>query len=115
MKTYLEEQGLSIDFIPENTERIYVRRNGEYFGQRDAINVTKTLPKKMLHIAERAVQAIPGLSIGGVDMLINLKENTCVINEINSLPQISNHVFPLEGEAIDIPRSEEHTSELQSR
>jgi len=104
MKTYLEEQGLSIDFIPENTERIYVRRNGEYFGQRDAINVTKTLPKKMLHIAERAVQAIPGLSIGGVDMLINLKENTCVINEINSLPQISNHVFPLEGEAIDIPK-----------
>src|SRR5690625_7616612 len=103
MKTYLEEQGLSIDFIPENTERIYVRRNGEEFGQRDAINVTKTLPKKMLHIAERAVQAIPGLSIGGVDMLINRKENTCAINELNSLPQTSNHVFAIDGDAINFP------------
>ncbi len=58
----------------------------------------------MKDIAISAVQAIPGLPHGGVDMLINLENNEGVVNEVNSRAQISNHVFPIEGKAIDIPK-----------
>ena len=104
MREYMKERDFTPDYIPQEGEEVTLRRNGEFFGQRDAINVIDTLPEKMLRIAEEATLAIPGLSIGGVDMLINLDSNECVINEINSLPQISNHIFPMQGEAIDIPR-----------
>ncbi|ALX49946.1 acylphosphatase [Lentibacillus amyloliquefaciens] len=104
MKGFLQEKGLTPSYVPKKDERVFLRRNGEYFGQRDSVNVTDELPQKMKGIAISAVQAIPGLLHGGVDMLINLDTNEGVVNEINSRAQISNHVFPIEGKAIDIPK-----------
>jgi len=104
MKAFLAGKDITPEFVPAEGERIYLRRNGEFFGQRDAINVTDNLSPKIKNIAVEAVNAIPGLSIGGVDMLIDLEKNEGIVNEVNSLPQISNHIFPIEGNAIDIPR-----------
>lgn len=104
MQVFLTENDKSPKYVPSEGERVYLRRNGEFFGQRDAINVMDTLSEKMLGVAEAAANAIPGLSIGGVDMLIDLEKDECIVNEVNSLPQISNHIFPIEGKAIDIPR-----------
>lgn len=104
MKVYLKERGLSSKYIPKKGERIFLRRNGEFFSQRDAVNVTETLSPKMKEIAISAVKAIPGLKHGGVDMLIDLEKNEGIVNEVNSRAQISNHVFPVEGEAVDIPK-----------
>lgn len=104
MRAFLAENSKTPDYIPVKGERVFLRRNGEFFGQRDSINVTETFSKNILRIAESAVNSIPGLNIGGVDMLIDLESEECVVNEVNSLPQISNHTFPMEGKAIDIPR-----------
>src|SRR5699024_5800148 len=104
MKAFLAGKDITPEFVPAEGERIYLRRNGEFFGQRDAINVTDNLSPKIKNIAVEAVNAITGLSIGGVDMLIDLEKNEGIVNEVNSLPQISNHIFPIEGNAIDIPR-----------
>src|SRR5699024_616203 len=82
MKAFLEESNKTPKYIPDKWERVYLRRNGEFFGQRDAIDVTETLSEKMLKTAVAAVKAVPGLSIGGVDMLINFEEDTCIVNEI---------------------------------
>lgn len=104
MKVLLAEKGKTPGYVPSKGDRVYLRRNGEFFSQRDAINVMDTLSDRMLGVAEAAANAIPGLSIGGVDMLIDLERDECIVNEVNSLPQISNHIFPIEGKAIDIPR-----------
>lgn len=104
MKTYLQKQGMNVFDIPKKGERVFLRRNGEYFKERDSINVTESLSPKMKNIAIEAVNAIPGLTHGGVDMLINLEKDEGVVNEVNSRAQISNHVFPVEGEAVDIPK-----------
>lgn len=104
MIAFLIEQNKSIDYIPAKGERVFLRRNGEYFGQRDSINITEELLPEIKQIAINAVNAIPGLKYGGVDMLVNLEKNEYVVNEVNSKPQIGNHLFPIEGEAIDIPR-----------
>ncbi|MFB4473796.1 acylphosphatase [Oceanobacillus caeni] len=104
MKEYLKERNLTPEYIPANGERVFLRRNGEFFGQRDSVNATGKLSRKMEELAISAVKAIPGLPHGGVDMLINLEKDEGVVNEVNSRAQISNHVFPVEGEAVDIPK-----------
>src|SRR5699024_7489480 len=104
MKGFLAERGLSEDSVPKVNERVFLRRNGEFFGQRDAVNVTDKLSSKMKELAISAVKAIPGLPHGGVDMLIDLENDEGIVNEVNSRAQISNHVFPVKGEAVDIPK-----------
>lgn len=105
MELYLKEQNKTIEYIPNKGERVYLRRNGEFFGQRDSVNITDILAPEIKQIAIDAVKAIPGLKYGGVDMLVNVDRNEGVVNEVNAKPQISNHLFPMEGEAIDIPRT----------
>ncbi|GAB3789630.1 acylphosphatase [Virgibacillus kimchii] len=104
MEDYLREQNKTPKYIPEKGERVYLRKNGEFFGQRDSVNATDTISPEMKKIAVAAVKAIPGLNFAGVDMLIDLDKNEGVVNEVNSKPQISNHVFPIEGESVDIPK-----------
>jgi|SRR5690625_274224 len=104
MEAYLKEQNKSINYIPDNGERVFLRRNGEFFGQRDSINITDDLAPEIKQIAIDAVKAIPGLKYGGVDMLVDLDRSKGVVNEVNAKPQIGNHLFPMEGEAVDIPR-----------
>jgi cyanophycin synthetase len=104
MKKFLEEQGKSPTYVPEKGERVYLRRNGEAFGERDSIDFTDQLSPKMKEIAISAIKAIPGLRHGGVDMLIDLEKDEGIVNEVNSRAQISNHVYPVEGNAVDIPK-----------
>jgi len=104
MINFLKEGNKSTAYVPKENERVYLRRNGEFFGQRDAVNITDTLSPHLKEAAVQAVKAIPGLRYGGVDMLVNTDTDECIINEVNAKPQIGNHLFPLEGEAIDIPR-----------
>lgn len=104
MVNFLKEQNKDVNYIPKEGERVYLRRNGEYFGQRDSVNMTDKLNSEIKQIAIDAVNAIPGLKYGGVDMLINYEDNEFVVNEVNSKPQIGNHLFPMEGEAVDVPR-----------
>src|SRR5699024_5432411 len=104
MKQLLKKKGLTPKYIPSSGEKVYLRNNGEFFGQRDSVDVTNELSDNIKKIAISAVNAIPDLVYAGVDMLVNLEEDIGVVNEVNSKPQISNHVFPVEGSAVDIPR-----------
>src|SRR5699024_10713414 len=104
MKELLKRQGLTPEDVPYLGEKVYLRNSGEFFGQRDSVDVTHELSDNIKRIAISAVNAIPDLIYAGVDMLVNLEEDTGVVNEVNSKPQISNHVFPVEGSAVDIPK-----------
>src|SRR5699024_10837913 len=52
-------------------------------------------------VAINAVQAIPGLHQGGVDVLIH--DNEARVIEINATADISMHIFPLEGKPRHVP------------
>lgn len=102
---YLEEQNLSLQSVPEKGERIFLRRQGEYLQERDPVDITEEVPEHIKEIAVKAVKSIPGLPHCNVDMLVDEEREEGFVNEINSRPQISNHLFPLEGKARDIPRA----------
>src|SRR5699024_7357690 len=104
LKKYLSERNLDLKSVPQKGERVYLRRQGEYLKERDPIDITDTVPEEIKNIAVKAMKSIPGLTHCDVDMLVNEKTGNAYVNEINSRPQISNHLFPLEGLARDVPK-----------
>src|SRR5699024_9984029 len=104
LKNNLIEQNLSLESVPSKGERIYLRKQGEYLKERDPVDITDIVSDEIKDIAVKAMKSIPGLTHCDVDMLVNEETGHAYVNEINSRPQISNHLFPLEGLARDIPK-----------
>ncbi|QQK74197.1 hypothetical protein HUG15_00235 [Salicibibacter cibarius] len=104
LKRFLEEQHKSLEFIPENGERVFVRRHGTHLGDRLNVDCTQSVDPKFKKYAIKALNAIPGLPTGSIDMVINEEKNEGIVNEINTKGEIMMHVFPFEGRAIDVPK-----------
>lgn len=71
--------------------------------------VLKEVHPTILEASVRAVQALPGLGFGGVDFLVPdirrpLTDQRAAICEINSLPAVDSHEYPLYGEAVSVMR-----------
>lgn len=101
---YLKKRGLDLESVPSENQKVFLRRQGEYLGERDPVDITDIVSDEIKDIAVRAMNSIPGLTHCDVDMLVNEESGNAFVNEINSRPQISNHLFPLEGLARDIPK-----------
>lgn len=101
----LEEQNLSLDYIPKNAERVFLRRHGSHLGHRLNVDCTDEIDPKFKEFAIKAVNSIDGLPYASVDMIINEEENEGVINELNTRGEIMMHLYPMEGIARDIPKA----------
>ncbi len=101
---FLSEQELTLESVPEKDQRIFLRPQGAYLKERDPVDITDSMPNKIKEIAVKAMKSIPGLTHCDVDMIVNEETGEGYVNEINSRPQISNHLFPIEGEARDVPK-----------
>lgn len=96
----LGKTGYSVDSIPADGERLYLRDNSNVSSGGDPVDVTDEIPEAVKLNAVKAVKAIPGLYHGGVDVIIDSSKgagDSGVIIEINSRPMISLHLFPVEG------------------
>lgn len=105
MSSYLELNNYTLNTVPAEDEQVFLRRQGSYLQERDPVDITDTMAKEIKDIAINATKAIPGLHHCDVDMLVNESTGVGVVNEVNSRPQISNHLFPLVGLARDIPKA----------
>lgn len=104
LKAFLKQQGKSLTYVPAEGEKVYLRAQGERLSERDPVDITDEMPDHIKQIAVNAMKSIPGLPHCDVDMLVNEETGEGFVNEINSRPQISNHLFPLSGLARDIPK-----------
>src|SRR5699024_3556717 len=84
---------------------IFVREHGTYLGDRLNVDCTDDIDQKFKDYAVQALNSIPGLPCGSVDMIINEDINEGIVNEINSKGEIMMHVLPFEGKARDIPKA----------
>lgn len=105
MKEFLRTKKLSLDSVPAHGERILLREHGTYLGDRLNVDCTDEIDPKFNEYAIKALNSIPGLPCGSVDMIINEETNEGIVNEINSKGEIMMHVFPFEGKARDIPKA----------
>lgn len=104
MIDWLKKSNKTLSTVPEKGERVFLRRQGAYLKERDPVDITDEMSDHLKAIAVKAMKSIPGLTHCDVDMLVNEKTGEGYVNEINSRPQISNHLFPLEGLARDVPK-----------
>lgn len=98
----LAQQGYKLISRPASGKRIYLRSKCNLAAGGDPIDVTDEIPEYVRNLAVQAVQAVPGLPGGGVDILVNEKEKRACVIEINGAPQLGMHLFPIKGQARDV-------------
>ena len=104
IKTYVDYHGYTLDSVPPEGERLFLRKvsNGSAGG--DLWDATDELTPEVKQIAVDALQAMPGLGHAGVDVIVNPEDDTKgTVIEINTTPEIGAHPFPTKGLARDVP------------
>lgn len=101
VKRHLDALSLTIDSIPKNGEKVYLRKNSNLSTGGDSIDVTDEMPGFYKDVAVKAAQAA-GLKIAGIDIIIKARkaapspENYIVV-ELNAPAMLSMHNFPYIG------------------
>src|SRR5699024_7332667 len=98
----IQEKGYTLETIPKKGEYILLREKTNVSSGGDPIDVTDSISDGIKKLAIQAIQAVPGLTHGGVDIIENTSDNNDVpgfIIEINATAQIGGILFPLEGKA----------------
>lgn len=101
-KTVLQEKGLDFDYVPEDGEQIFLRKNSNISTGGDSIDYTDKVHADYKTIAVKASQAV-GAQICGVDMILSDFENPPThdnhgIIELNWNPVLYFHDYPYVGE-----------------
>lgn len=103
---FIKKSGYTLDSVLERGEQLYLTSKSNISIGGDPIGVTDELPQEIKDIAVRAIQSIPGLTHGSVDLITdaydNIGENTKII-ELNPTSQIGGLLFPISGKSSDVP------------
>jgi len=102
-KELLRRLNYTMQSVPKEGEVIFLKSKSNVSSGGEAIDVTDETTEEMKQIAINAIKSIPTLIQGGVDMMIDKKNNKGVVLEINSRAHIRTHLFPSFGRARDIP------------
>ena len=107
--SYLKMQKISLNYIPKKNKVIFLRNNANISTGGDSIDCTDKAHESVKKIAVRAINAIPGLCYGGVDIMtkdITKKQNKSdyVILEVNANPGFDMHHFPYQGKPRNIAK-----------
>jgi len=104
IEAMLLRQNYTFKSVPEKGKRVFLREKSNLSTGGDAIDVTDQLTEGIKKIAIDAGKAIPGLSHYGVDMIVDLDNDTGHILEVNARPGLGGHLFPMEGKPRDFAK-----------
>lgn len=101
VEQYLKKQNLTLDYIPDDGEIVYVRENDNLSTGGIAIDVTDELHEKNRDMLVQAAKII-GLDVAGVDVTTTdiskpITEIGGAVIEINAAPGIRMHHYPYKG------------------
>ncbi len=102
VREIIEDQGYTMESVPEEGERLFLRTKSNISAGGDPVEITEELSEEIISTAEKATQAIPGLNIAGLDMIIDPDTGVPTVIEVNTKPMIGLHVFPVEGAPKDV-------------
>ena len=106
MIDFIQSQGYTLESVLEQREQLYLSNKSNISIGGDPINVTNELPDEIMNIAVRALQSVPGLTHGAVDLIIDSRKQlaeAAIIIELNPTAQIGGLLFPIEGRSSDVP------------
>ncbi|NYJ76994.1 ATP-grasp domain-containing protein [Nesterenkonia xinjiangensis] len=103
----LARQGTALDAVPGPGARVEFSYGSNTHQGGEHAQVLLDMHPSLLEAARRAVALIPGLDSAGVDFIIEditrpLQEQRAAICEINSVPAIDSHEYPVYGPALPV-------------
>lgn len=98
----LSRQGLDLDSIPVTGQKVLIRNVGGLSGGGDPIDRFEQVAGEVKTLAHQAIQAIPSLSWGGVDIAIERHTGVPFVLEINTMAGYGAATFPVKGRARDV-------------
>ncbi len=105
IKHNLELKGYSFDTVLEQGEKVFLKTKANVSEGGDPVDVTDELTSEMKKVAVNAIQAIPNLPLGAVEMIVDKKTKQAFVLEIKTQPTITGHLFPTEGKARDVAKA----------
>ncbi|NMA51283.1 MAG: ATP-grasp domain-containing protein [Mollicutes bacterium] len=109
MYKYLETNGISMNYIPFNGEKVYLRPNSNVAMGGVCEDYTDKTHSSVIDIGMRVLNSFPGLPYVGIDFMTNnidekQDENSYRIIEINTVPGIHMHFRPAIGKSQNIAK-----------
>lgn len=98
----LEKRGYTLASVPPPGERVTVRDIGGLSSGGEAYECLEDVSTELQETARRAVAAVPGLTWGGCDILVEQGTGRSFVVEVNSTPGITGSMFPTSGQSKDI-------------
>lgn len=100
----LLKQGLELGSVPDQNARVWLRSNSNVHSGGDGVDATDELLADEIEMAEKTAQAIPGLRISGLDLLLprDAQGSKPHVLEINGAPMITGHHYPWFGQSRDV-------------
>ncbi|SLM95140.1 hypothetical protein [Brevibacterium yomogidense] len=103
----LGQSGLTPLSVPAEGQRCDLDRTGNVRTGAEPVDVTESIAPSYLRIAERAVAAVPGLRVAGVDLMgtdlaTPAADDGHVVIELNPNPGLGIHAGAQGGESLDV-------------
>ncbi|MGO3366255.1 ATP-binding protein [Agrococcus casei] len=98
---FIRKQGYDNESIPGDGKIVFLNPLGLPVAGALLVDVTDTVSPEIKSMAVRATAAIPGLEIGGIDILVEDLEDpaTAVILEVNTAPSLNLHRYTTHGQS----------------
>lgn len=103
---FIAAKNYTLETVLPKGELLYLRQKSNVSIGGDPVDATDDVSDEIKEIAINALKAVPGLTHGGVDIIINdgnVSKEPAVVIELNPTAQIGGILFPLEGKARNIP------------
>lgn len=101
---FVEHHGYRLDSVPPEGEFLFLRGKANASAGGDTIDVTDKLPDPAKQAAIESIEAVPELAYCGVDVLYDESSGDFSVIELNARAQIGLHLYPVSGQARDIPK-----------
>ncbi|SDB81238.1 D-alanine-D-alanine ligase [Pelagirhabdus alkalitolerans] len=104
VKSVLYSQNLDLKSVPELNQAVALKLTSNLSTGGDSVDLTDDIPDQLKEIAINATNAIPGLPLSGIDVMVNKSKNEYKVIEVNTKPGLGGHLFPFYGQSRDIPK-----------
>lgn len=108
MIDYIGRLNYHLESVPPEGETIYLSDISNISIGGDPIDVFDELTEELKETAVQALQAIPGLIQGAVDLMVHTDEDgkeSAYVIELNPTSQLGGILFPIEGKSRDVPKA----------
>ena len=103
---YIGRSNYKLESVPGNGDIIYLSDISNISIGGDPIDVFDELSDEVKTTAVKALQAVPGLVQGAVDLMVNTDESgkeLAYVIELNPTSQLGGILFPIKGKSRDVP------------